>query len=99
MSEYEQKRNEETLPMYEFTSQLGSFLPPSVEQQVLFNALAKNPEAADMFFGALSGSVPIQEFFTQSNLFRIMGFSGMSRVLFGKLFASRHSREGQPVAS
>ncbi len=99
MSEYEQKRNEETLPMYEFTSQLGSFLPPSVEQQVLFNALAKNPEAADMFFGALSGSVPIQEFFAQSNLFRIMGFSGMSRVLFGKLFTSRHSREGQPVAT
>lgn len=48
---------------------------------------------------ARSGSVPIQDFFEQSNLFRIMGFSGMSRVLFGQLFTSRRSQDEQPVAT
>lgn len=61
----------------------------SIEQQVMFSALARKPEAASEFFGALSGSVPLQEFFSSANVFRIIGPSGMGRVLFGKLTAAR----------
>lgn len=89
MAAYEQTRNVDTLPMYEFTAQIASFAPPSIEQQVMFSALARKPEAASEFFGALSGSVPLQEFFSSANVFRIIGPSGMGRVLFGKLTAAR----------
>lgn len=50
MVAYEQTRNAATLPMYEFTSQIASFASPSVEQQVMFSALAHKPEAAGRFF-------------------------------------------------
>ena len=63
LADYESQRNEDTHPMYEFTSQLAAFTPPSVQEQVLFAALARKPGAADRFFGALTGSVPLQEFF------------------------------------
>jgi 2-polyprenyl-6-methoxyphenol hydroxylase-like FAD-dependent oxidoreductase len=96
LADYEHQRNEETLPMYEFTSQLGAFLPPSVEQQVLFAAMAQKPEAASRFFGAFTGSMPLQEFFSAGNLFRTLGISGMGRVLFGKLTAARQKQAQRP---
>jgi 2-polyprenyl-6-methoxyphenol hydroxylase-like FAD-dependent oxidoreductase len=98
LAEYERQRNEETLPMYEFTSQLAAFSPPGVEQQVLFAAIAKKPEAANRFFGALTGSVPLQEFFAPRSLFKIMGITGMGRVLLSKAAASRQ-KQAQPPAS
>ena len=99
LGDYQQKRDAETLPMYEFTAQLASFLPPSVEQQVLFAALEHDPDAAGQFFGVLSGSLPFQDFFAPSNLFRIMGLSGMGRLMLGKLTAARHKAPPQALAA
>lgn len=89
MQSYTQARDRETLPMYEFTSQIASFSPPSIEQRVLFAALERKPEAASRFFGALTGSVSLREFFSASSLLRIIGLSGMGCVLFGKLIPSQ----------
>jgi 2-polyprenyl-6-methoxyphenol hydroxylase-like FAD-dependent oxidoreductase len=97
MTEYEQKRNSETLPMYEFTAQTASFGPPAVEQQVLFEALMNKPQAAEQFLGVLTGSVPVQEFFSPSNLFKIMGIPGMGRVIFSKIMPSRNSHAKRMV--
>jgi 2-polyprenyl-6-methoxyphenol hydroxylase-like FAD-dependent oxidoreductase len=88
-TEFERLRNEETLPMYEFTSQIAAFSPPPIEQQVLFAAMAHKPEAASRFLGALTGSISLQEFFSTRSLFQIMGIGGMGRVLFGNLIARR----------
>jgi 2-polyprenyl-6-methoxyphenol hydroxylase-like FAD-dependent oxidoreductase len=99
MADYEQKRNEDTLPMYEFTAQTASFAPPTVEQLALFAALAKKPEATEHFFGVLTGSIPVQEFFSPSSLFQMLGITGMGRILFSKMTASRHPQARQPVAT
>jgi hypothetical protein len=73
----------------QFTSQIASFSRPSIEQQVLFAALEQKPDAASRFFGALTGSVSLREFFSPASLFRILGLSGLGRVLFGKLIPSQ----------
>jgi len=88
MQRYTQARDWETLPMYEFTSQIASFAPPSIEQQVLFAALERKPEAASRFFGALTGSVSLREFLSLPSLYRILGIFGIGRVLFRKLIPS-----------
>ncbi|OGN94265.1 MAG: hypothetical protein A2Z71_10780 [Chloroflexi bacterium RBG_13_50_21] len=93
-TEYERLRNQETKPMYEFTSQIAAFTPPSPEQQVLFSSLAHKPEAASRFLGALTGSVPLQEFFSPRSIFQIVGISGMGRILFSKI---KPRRQVNPV--
>ncbi len=85
LSKHQRQRDEDTQPMYKFTSQLAAFSPPSLEQQVLFSAMAHKPEAASRFLGFLTGSVPMQEFFSPKNLFNIMGITGMGRILLGKV--------------
>jgi 2-polyprenyl-6-methoxyphenol hydroxylase-like FAD-dependent oxidoreductase len=95
LSKYQKERDAETLPMYQFTSQLAAFKPPAIEQQVLFSALANQPELASRFLGVLTGSVPVQEFFSPSNLFRIMGIRGMGKILMGKLASTRKSLPSQ----
>ncbi len=72
MATYEQERNADTLPMYEFTAQSASFGPPSVEMQMLFAALARKPEAATQFFSATSGSIPLASFFEPANVAAIL---------------------------
>jgi 2-polyprenyl-6-methoxyphenol hydroxylase-like FAD-dependent oxidoreductase len=89
MAEYEAERNADTLPMYEFTAQIASFEPPSVEQVEMFAALTKKPEAAGRFFGVLTGSVPVQEFFSPPSLLRILGIASMGRVALGRMKSSR----------
>lgn len=88
-TEYERLRNQETLAMYEFTSQIAAFLPPPIEQQVLFTAMAHKPQAASRFFGALTGSIPLSEFFSPRSLLQIMGIGGMGRVVLSNLIAGR----------
>jgi flavin-dependent dehydrogenase len=70
---YEQRRNEQALPIYEFTHQLAALQPPPPEMQQLFAALRGNQEQTDRFFGTIAGTVPISEFFAPENIGRIMG--------------------------
>jgi 2-polyprenyl-6-methoxyphenol hydroxylase-like FAD-dependent oxidoreductase len=92
MASYEQKRNVRSKPLFEFTTQLASFAPPSVEQRVLFEALRKNQGATNQFFGVLTGVVPMQEFFAPGNLFRILGVGGMAKIMRQKMFGGSPSR-------
>jgi 2-polyprenyl-6-methoxyphenol hydroxylase-like FAD-dependent oxidoreductase len=91
LADYEQKRNEDTLPMYEFTGELASFSPQSVEQQMLFAALAKKPQEITRFFGAFSGSLSLEEFFSPPSLLRILGVASMGRIMLGKITGSRRT--------
>jgi len=89
---YKNQRDEDTLPMYEFTSQLAEFRPPPVEQRVLFAAMAKKPDAARRFFGALTGSMPLQEFFSPRSVISTIGLAGLGRVLLSKVTRPRRKR-------
>jgi 2-polyprenyl-6-methoxyphenol hydroxylase-like FAD-dependent oxidoreductase len=55
---YEEKRNHEALPMYEFTTELASFAPPKVEEEVLFTSLVGRQTEIDRFLGVLTGTGP-----------------------------------------
>jgi tetratricopeptide (TPR) repeat protein len=72
LSDYERRRNEHVLPMYEFTCQLASFEPPSPEMQQLFAALCGNQVETNRLLGTVVGTVPIPEFFSLQNIERIV---------------------------
>jgi len=72
LADYERQRNEEVLPRYEFNYQLATFEPPSLEMQQLFGALLSNQAETNNFFGTITGTVPIPEFFAPANLQRII---------------------------
>ena len=73
LADYERQRNEATIAWYELTLQLASLEPPPPSMQQLFAALRENKTEADRFIGALSGTVPISEFFAPENIRRIVG--------------------------
>ncbi|MDP8924512.1 MAG: NAD(P)/FAD-dependent oxidoreductase [Chloroflexota bacterium] len=72
LAEYEQRRNEAAIPMYEYTCELAALAPPPPEMQALFAALRGNQDDTNCFLGTIAGTVPILEFFAPSNLERIM---------------------------
>jgi flavin-dependent dehydrogenase len=64
LGNYERRRNEETMPIYELNAQLASLDPPSPEMQQLLCALCGNQAEMNRFFGVLQGTVPVSEFFS-----------------------------------
>ena len=76
MADYEQRRNQAALPLYEFTCQLATLEPPPPEMQQLFAALRYDQEQTNRFFGTITGAVPIPEFFAPENMGWIMGAAG-----------------------
>ena len=71
LANYEAQRNEAVLPMYELTSQLAR-LQTSFEMEQLFHALQRNQDETNRFFGTIVGTVAIPQFFSASNLQRII---------------------------
>jgi 2-polyprenyl-6-methoxyphenol hydroxylase-like FAD-dependent oxidoreductase len=73
LAEYQRRRDEAALPLYELTCQNAALQPPPAEMQGLLAALKDNPAETSRFFGAMTGAVPIAEFFAPENLRRISG--------------------------
>ena len=80
LADYERRRNEASLPLFELTCQFATLQPPSPEQQQLFTALRHDQEQTDRFFGTVVGTVPIPEFFAPENIGRIVGVAGPGKV-------------------
>jgi flavin-dependent dehydrogenase len=72
LADYERRRNEEVLPMFEYTTQLAKLEPPPPEMLSLLNALRVNPKETGRFLGTVTGTVPITEFFSLENINRVM---------------------------
>jgi flavin-dependent dehydrogenase len=68
MADYQQRRNESAMPLYDLTCQFAMLEPPPPEMQQLFAALRGNRPQADRFMGTLAGTVPIPEFFAPENV-------------------------------
>ncbi len=82
---YQRARDQQALPMYEFTTELASFPPPRPEQQVLFTALAGNQTETDRFLGVITGAVPFADYMNPRNLRNIIGVRGFAKILWSKL--------------
>jgi flavin-dependent dehydrogenase len=72
LADYESRRNEDALPMYELTCQLGALEPPPAEMLQLFGALRENRQETDRFLGVIAGTVPVGEFYAPENMRRII---------------------------
>jgi flavin-dependent dehydrogenase len=78
LADYERRRNEEVLPMFEYTCQLAKLEPPPPEMLRLFNALRANQNETGRFLGTVTGTVPVQEFFSPANINRVMEASALT---------------------
>jgi hypothetical protein len=67
--------------------------PLCVEQVELLRALQGNPAAASQFFGVLTMADRTADFFSPRNIFRLIGASGMAKVVWSKV-----SRPAQRVS-
>jgi flavin-dependent dehydrogenase len=72
MADYQQGRDEEALPIYEFTNEFAKIEPPPPEMQQLIGAMHGNQEAMDGFVSVMAGTLPAPEFFGPENAGRIM---------------------------
>jgi flavin-dependent dehydrogenase len=77
LADYERRRNEEVLPMFEHTTQIASLAPPPPEMLTLLEALRGDRREAGRFLGTVTGSVPVREFFSPENVGRIVGASAL----------------------
>ena len=72
MADYHRQRDQEVLPMYEFTCQLATLEPPPPDMQQLFGAIHGNHKAMDGFAQMNAGTVSPAEFFSPENVEAIM---------------------------
>ena len=72
MAEYQQARDQQVLPMYEFTTQLATLEPPPRETIALFGAIHGNRQAMDDFVKMNAGTISPAQFFAPDNLGAIM---------------------------
>jgi 2-polyprenyl-6-methoxyphenol hydroxylase-like FAD-dependent oxidoreductase len=90
---YEHERNEDTLPMYEFTERLAAFGSLLDEQRLLLAALVYKPEGIRRLLGALSGSISLNEFFSPASMLHIVGMRGMLSIFSSRLKQIRANSE------
>jgi len=72
MADYQRARDEDALPIYEFTCDFAKIEPPPPEMQQLIGAMHGNQEAMDGFVSVMAGTLPAPEFFGPENAGRIM---------------------------
>ena len=78
MRDYQTARDEQVLPIYEFTCQLAMLEPPPPEMQQLLAAMHGNQEAMDGFVRTTAGVTSPAEFFSAENVARI--FAAAARL-------------------
>jgi 2-polyprenyl-6-methoxyphenol hydroxylase-like FAD-dependent oxidoreductase len=78
MSEYQQSRDRDALPVYEFTDDFAQLRPPPPEMQQLIAAMHGNQRAMDGFVSVQADTLPAPEFFSPANVGRIMAEAGMA---------------------
>jgi flavin-dependent dehydrogenase len=72
MAAYQHARDDEAMPIYEFTCDFAKIEPPPPEMQQLIGAMQGNQEAMDGFVSVMAGTMPAPEFFGPENSGRIM---------------------------
>ena len=72
LGDYQARRDEQVLPMYEFTTELAALAPPPPEMQQLLSAVSRSQEAMDGFARVAAGVTSPAEFFSDENAARIL---------------------------
>jgi flavin-dependent dehydrogenase len=72
LGEYQRHRDEQVLPMYEFTAELAALAPPPPQMQQLLSAVSRSQKAMDGFARVTAGVTSPAEFFSDENAERIL---------------------------
>ena len=72
LGEYQMRRDEQVLPMYEFTTELAALQPPPPETHQLLSAVSRSQEAMDGFARVTAGVTSPADFFSDENAGRIL---------------------------
>jgi 2-polyprenyl-6-methoxyphenol hydroxylase-like FAD-dependent oxidoreductase len=99
LADYERRRNEAVMPMYELNSQLASLEPPPPQMQQLFSALCGNQAETDRFLGTIAGTIPIPEFFSPQNMERIVTGRNPVALLAEQIDGEGDARSSLPHAA
>ena len=70
--DYQATRDEQVLPIYEFTTQLATLEPPPPDLQQLLGAVHGNQDAMDGFAQVNAGVMSPAEYFSDENVARIL---------------------------
>jgi 2-polyprenyl-6-methoxyphenol hydroxylase-like FAD-dependent oxidoreductase len=92
LGDYHRARDHAALPMFDFTYDLAKLEPLPVEARVLFSSMIGRQDQIDRFFGVFTGSEPLRDYMSSSNMRRIVGVRGLARIVLGKIRGDR-SRE------
>jgi 2-polyprenyl-6-methoxyphenol hydroxylase-like FAD-dependent oxidoreductase len=76
MNDYQQTRDREAGPVYEFTDDFAQLQPPPPELQQLIGAMHGNQEAMDGFISVQASTLPAPEFFAPEKVGKIMAAAG-----------------------
>ena len=63
LGDYERRRNEAVMAMYEFTYDRSGLEPPTPEMMELLGAMRCDQKLIERFLGVFAGTVPVQDFF------------------------------------
>jgi flavin-dependent dehydrogenase len=72
MGEYQRRRDEQVLPMYEFTAELAALTPRPPELEQLLGAVSRSQESMDGFARVAAGVTSPAEFFSDESAQRIV---------------------------
>jgi 2-polyprenyl-6-methoxyphenol hydroxylase-like FAD-dependent oxidoreductase len=83
MGDYQRQRDDASMPVYEFTTQMAKLEAPPLEMQAILAATSCSQAAMDGFVGVTTGSVSPLEFFDPANVATILAGSSAQHVLAG----------------
>ena len=69
---YQRERDEQALPLYEFTAEFAKLEPPPPDLEELIGAMQGNQGAMDDFVSVMAATLPAPEFFGPENTGRIL---------------------------
>jgi flavin-dependent dehydrogenase len=72
LGEYQARRDEHVLPMYEFTAELAALTPPPPELEQLLGAISRSQESMDGFARVAAGVTSPAAFFSDENAERML---------------------------
>ena len=75
-ADYQRRRDEAALPIFELTCEFAKMEPPPPEMQQLLGAINGNQRAMDGFVSVMAGTLPAPEFFGPEHAARLMAEAG-----------------------
>ncbi len=78
MAAYQQTRDAEAMPVYQFTCEFATMEPPPPEMQQLIGAMQGNQGAQDEFVSVQAATMPAPEFFAPENVGKIMAAASVA---------------------